>query len=69
MKWLITIIALFAFLFISLVTSGAWEITFNPDRLLQVPMSLWLSLSMMIFIVLLCIVAGYVSDSQKDEKP
>jgi hypothetical protein len=68
MKWVITILALLAFLLIILVTGGAWEISFNPDRLLAVPMSIWLSLSMMIFIVLLCIVAGKVADPRRDDQ-
>ena len=68
MKWIITVSALLAFLFIILVTGGAWDITFNPDRFLEVPMSIWLTVLMMIFIVFLCIVAGNVSDSQKDDQ-
>ncbi len=68
MKWLITISALLTFLFIILVTGGAWNITFNPDRFLAVPTAIWLTLLIMIFIVFLCIVAGKVSDSQKDDQ-
>jgi len=68
MKWLISVPALLTFLIIILLTGGVWEITFNPDRFLEVPDSIWLTLLMMVFIVFLCIFAGKVLDSQKDDQ-
>ncbi len=68
MKWVVTIAALLVFLFTIAVTGGAWDITFNPDRFLAVPTTIWLSLLMMIFIVFLCIVAGNITDSQENDQ-
>ncbi len=68
MKWIVTISVLLALLFIIIVTGGAWNITFSPDRFLAVPTSIWLSVLIMIFIVFLCIIAGKIPDSQEDDQ-
>ncbi len=68
MKWAITLSALLVFLFIILVTGGVWNITLKPDRILEVPTTIWLTLLMMIFIVILCIIAGNASNSRKDDQ-
>lgn len=72
MRWLISIAALLPFLFVILVAGGTWRLSFGPghilpERMLEIPMTIWLSIGAMVFTVILSVLAAKFLDFDEDQ--
>lgn len=71
MRWIVTLAVLVPFFFVILTTSGVWPLSFGvnhilPGSWLAVPMTIWISIGIMVFIVSLTALAVRLVDFDED---